>query len=199
MNQIRLQAIENFHPDVEEYRAYLLSQPFYDIRQEREGETYRHVQVRPPEEIAPHLARRLGKTVDINLCLARINFAGEMPNNAVHTDDSYSTFAYVLYLTHPKDCQGGTAFWRHKKYGWLGFPTPQEILRTGKSKNRICAMLREDMNCLDSWEQIHLEEMKFNKLICYPCKQWHSRWPFEAFGAGKLTARLINVGFFNVE
>jgi hypothetical protein len=197
-NQIRVQSLEDFLPNAEAYRAHLLGQPFYDIRHS-DGETYKHVSVRPPEEIAPHLSARLGKAVTLDLCLGRINFAGEMPNNAVHTDEAFSTYAYVLYLSNPENCAGGTAFWRHKKHGWLGFPTDQEILRTGKSKKRICLMLREEMNQLDAWEQIHLEEMKFNKCILYPCKQWHSRWPFAAFGADKAEARLINVGFFNAE
>jgi hypothetical protein len=195
---IRVQAFENFLPDAQAYRESLLAQPFYDIRHS-DGETYKHVSVRPPEEIAPHLEALLGKKVSVDLCLARVNYAGEMPNNAVHTDEAYSKYAYILYLTKPEDCRGGTAFWRHKKYGWLGFPTDQEILRTGKSRKRICDMLREDMNRLDAWEQIHVEEMRFNKLICYPCAQWHSRWPFEAFGSDKSDARLINVGFFNAE
>jgi hypothetical protein len=198
MNQIRVQSIENFLPDALSYREQLLASPFYDIRHS-DGELYKHISVRPPDEIAPHLAAHLGKKVTLDLCLGRVNYAGEQPNNAVHTDDSYSEFAYVLYLNLPEHCKGGTAFWRHKKHGWLGFPTDQEILRTGKSKHRICLMLREEMNQLDAWEQIHLEEMAFNKCICYPTKQWHSRWPFEAFGSDKSDARLINVGFFSAE
>jgi hypothetical protein len=198
MSQIRVQTFDDFLPDALSYRASLLAQPFYDIRHS-DGETYKHISVRPPEEIAPHLAARLGKKVSIDLALGRLNYAGEQPNNAVHTDDAFSAFAYILYLNLPEQCRGGTAFWKHKKYGWTEFPTDQEILATGKSKQRICNMLRADMNNLAAWEQIHVEEMAFNRMICFPCKQWHSRWPFEAFGTEKNEARLINVGFFSAE
>jgi len=195
---IRVQSFDNFLPDAEAYRAHLLAQPFYDIRHS-DGETYKHISVRPPEEIAPHLAVRLEKKVTIDLCLGRMNFTGEQPNNSIHTDEAFSAFAYILYLNLPEQCRGGTAFWQHKKYGWLRFPTDQEILATGKSKQRIYSLLREDMNRPDAWEQVHLEEMQFNKLITFPCNQWHSRWPFEAFGDDKNSARLINVGFFSAE
>lgn len=196
--KIRVQSIEDFLPDAEAYREFLLSQPFYDIRHS-DGETYKHVNVRPPEEIAPHLGQKLKKKITLDLALARINFSGELPNNAVHSDNAYAEFAYILYLTRPEDCQGGTAFWRHRKYGWTQFPDSNEILRTGRSVKRICEMLQRDANRFEAWEQIHLEEMKFNKLICYPTVQFHSRWPWTAFGADKTSARLINVGFFNVE
>ncbi len=194
---IRVQAFEGFLPYAEAYRAEQLAQPFYDIRYS-DGELYKHVNVRPPQEIAPHLERLLGKKVTLDYCLTRLNYAGEMPNNSVHTDDAFSFFAYILYLNLPEQCKGGTAFWRHKKYGWTEMPSHNEVLRTGKSPARIYAQLREDMNNLDAWEQVHLEEMAFNKLICFPCKQWHSRWPWAAFGSDKSDARLINVGFFSV-
>jgi len=198
MNRIRVQSINGFLEAPEAYRDFLLSQTFYDIRHS-DGETYKHVSVRPPEEIAPHLARGLGKEVTIDLCLARVNYAGELPNNAVHTDESFSQFAYILYLNPEEQCQGGTAFWRHRKYGWLGFPSKAEILRTGKSQKRICEMLREDMQNAEAWDQVHFESMHFNKCICFPCAQWHSRWPFSAFGDTKENGRLINVGFFDAK
>lgn len=189
---------DDFLPDPLDYRALLLGQPFYDIRHS-DGELYKHINVRPPQEIQPHLAARLGKEVAVDYCLARINYAGELPNNSVHTDEAWSAFAYILYLNLPGQCKGGTAFWRHKKYGWTEFPTQQDILRTGKSAKRIYEVLREDMNNSESWEQIHLEEMRFNRIICFSCKQWHSRWPWTAFGSDKSDARLINVGFFSLK
>lgn len=193
---IRVQSFKNFLPDAAAYRETLLSQPFYDIRHS-DGETYKHISVRPPEEIAPHLSARLKKMVTVDLSLGRINFSGEQPNNSIHTDDAFSEFAYILYLNLPEQCQGGTAFWRHRRYGWEQFPEGKEILRTGKSAKRIYEMLRADMNRIEAWEQIHLEEMEFNKMIVFPCKQWHSRWPWTAWGSDKNTARLINVGFFS--
>lgn len=190
--------LDNFLPNPEEYRAMSLALPFYDIRYS-DGELYKHVNVRPPQEISGLLAKRLDRDVVLDYCITRVNYAGELPNNSVHTDDAWSNLAYVLFLNLPEHCKGGTAFWRHKKYGWTSFPTKQEILRTGKSEQRIYAMLREDMNKLDAWEQVHLEEMAFNRLICFPCKRWHSRWPWTAFGSDVSDARLINVGFFSLK
>jgi hypothetical protein len=196
--ELRVQTFEDFLPNAEAYRDFLAAQEFYNIRHS-DGEIYKHVNVRPPSEIRPHLEAGLKKPVTIDLCLARMNFADELPNNAIHTDESFSPFAYILYLSRPQDCKGGTAFWIHRKYQWLGFPTDGDVLKTGKSKKRIYEMLREDMQNADAWEQVHFAEMKFNKCICFPCSQWHSRWPFEAFGNSKETARLINVGFFDVQ
>lgn len=196
--KIRVQSFENFHPDAKAYRDFLLAQPFYDVRHS-DGEVYKHINVRPPDEIAPHLSKCLGKKVTVDLCMARMNFAGEQPNNSVHTDESFSEYAFILFLNLPEQCQGGTAFWNHKKYGWTEFPTDKEILRTGRSTKAIYSMLRTDMNRAESWERIHTEEMAFNKMIVFPCKQWHSRWPWTAWGQDKESARLISVGFFSVE
>jgi len=197
MSKIFVQAFDDFLPNALAYRDSLLAQPFYDIRHS-DGETYKRISVRPPEEIKPHLEARLDKKVTLDLCLGRLNYSGEQPNNAIHTDEAFSAFAYILYLNLPEQCRGGTAFWKHRKYGWTEFPTKQEILRTGKSERRIYEMLCEDMNNVAAWERVHIEEMQFNRMICFPCKQWHSRFPFEAFGSDKSDGRLINVGFFGL-
>jgi len=190
-------ALDDFLPDPVSYRAMSLELPFYDIRYS-DGELYKHVNVRPPQEVAPHLEQRLGKKVTLDYCITRLNYSGELPNNSVHTDDAWSNYAYVLFLNPPDQCRGGTAFWQHKKYRWTNFPTKQEVLRTGKSEQRIYSMLREDMNREDAWDLLHVADMKFNRAICFPCSRWHSRWPWAAFGSGKTDARLINVGFFSV-
>lgn len=195
--ELRIETWDDFLPDPVGYREQALKQPFYDIRGP-DLETYKNINVRPSDEFAGLLSARLGKDVKCGYSLLRVNFDGQMPNNAVHTDSGYDQFAVILYLNRPEDCKGGTAFWRHKKYGWTHWPTDEQVRRTCRKANKIGDQLRGDANNPDAWELVHVAEMKFNRMIAFPTNTWHSRWPWPAFGKTMEDARLIWVSFFSV-
>lgn len=192
-----LQTLDDFLPNPIDYRERALKEKFYDIRGP-DGVTYRNINVRPSDELEDILSCRLGKKVKCGYSLLRVNFAGEWPNHAVHTDNGYDQFAAILYLSRPEDCMGGTAFWKHRKYGWTNWPTAEQIRRTCKKPENIIIRLQRDSNTENAWEQTHLAEMKFNRMIVYPTDQFHSRFPFPAFGTTMTNARLIWVSFFSV-
>lgn len=194
---LRIETLEDFLPDPLDYRECALKEKFYDIRGP-DGVTYHNINVRPSDELEETLSRRLGKRVKCGYSLLRVNFAGEMPNHAIHTDNGYDQFAAILYLNRPEDCKGGTAFWKHRKYGWTNWPDESAMRRTCKKPEKIISQLQREANDESAWEQTHLAEMKFNRMIVYPTDQFHSRFPFPAFGATMETARLIWVSFFSV-
>ena len=191
-----LQTLDDFLPFPEMYRQQALDEKFYDIRGP-DGELYKNINVRPSYEFEGLLSERLGRKVKCSYSLLRVNFDGEMPNNAVHSDNGYDQFAAVLYLNKPGDCKGGTAFWTHKKYGWTKFPTLNQLRQTCKKPEKILNQLTADYNNGDAWKLDHVAEMKFNRMIVYPTQQWHSRYPWPAFGKTMEDARLIWITFFS--
>jgi hypothetical protein len=197
MMNLRIETLDDFLPDPLAFREQALKEKFYDIRGP-DGEMYRNIHVRPSDELAGLMSERLGKTVRCGYSLLRVNFAGDLPNHAIHTDNGYDRFAAILYLSRPADCVGGTAFWKHKQYGWTNWPDAAAMRRTCKKPEKIVAQLQCEANTDSAWEQTHLAEMKFNRMIVYPTDQFHSRFPFSAFGTTMEDARLIWVSFFSV-
>ena len=47
----------------------------------------------------------------------RLTLAGEESRYQVHVDPSFLYWVGVVYLNLPEQCQGGTAFYRHRKLG----------------------------------------------------------------------------------
>lgn len=196
MNQISVQILDDFLPKPEAYRQYALSRRFYSIRGP-DGERYPNVHVFPSDEFEDLMSARLGRKVTMDHNLFRLNPSGD--NHRIHADTAHSPYAYVLYLNPPEQCRGGTAFWRNRKYGWTDFPTYEEIKRMGKSPQRICDEVLACHDDLTKWDQVHLVDMKFNRMICYPTRHFHSRWPLEGWGDKSAQSRLVAVGFFSVE
>jgi len=192
MNQISVQTLDDFLPNFEEFRADALSRRYFTMRGP-DGERYPNLHVLPSDEFEPAMSERLGRKVSIDHCFLRLNPSGD--NHRIHADIAHSPYAFVLYLNAPEQCQGGTAFWRHKRTGLASFPPITDL----KKANRFAKEIFETHQDLDKWEMIHLEEMKPNRMICYPTVQFHSRWPLEGWGEGSSGARLVAVGFFGVE
>lgn len=187
--------VDDFLPDPEKVRDDFKSLEFYDMRGP-DRELYKRINVRNPREFNGLIEKAVGRPVEQDYSIARLNYAGENPNNAIHSDNGYSEFAAVLYLSRPEDCKGGTAFWRHKHTGFPGWPTDKEVRRIGKSPTRVWDQIMATWNEPDAWEQTGLAEMKFGRAIFYPTKSFHSRWPFEAFGTTPEDGRLIWCSFF---
>ena len=186
--------VDNFLPDPDDFRGSALAQPFVNVR--FADEIYRRVQVRDYDEHADLLRTALKRPVHQTHTINRLNFDGEMPNHAIHSDNDHGDFAAVLYLNKPAQCVGGTAFWRHKATGLTRFD-PAEIKRAGKSPVRTLNVLSADWNDESKWEQTSLAEMKYNRLIVYSGRDFHSRWPFSAFGKTLHDGRFIWCSFFS--
>ena len=115
----------------------------------------------------------------------RLNFNGELPNHAIHSDMGWGSHALVLYLS---EGEGGTAFWRHKATG---------AHRIEAGQVDLFEAIDGDWDDADKWEQYDLCEMKLNRAVIYESALFHSRWPFAAFGNDEATGRLVAVAFFS--
>lgn len=174
--------VDHAIPDAEALRAAALRAPFIDWRG-YDGQVYRRVWLGEVPGLREAIEAQVGPVDMLGMGL-RLNYGGELPNQAVHSDLGWGTHAAVLYLS---DGPGGTALWRHKATG-------AERIDTGDAE--LLQRIGSDWDDATRWEQTGLAEMKLGRLVIYESALFHSRWPFEAFGNDPATGRLVAVAFF---
>lgn len=173
---------DDFLPDPQTVRQQALEADYIDWPG-HDGEVYRRICITEVPGLRDGIEAVFGP-VDMLGMGYRLNFGGETPNAAIHSDLGWGTHALVLYLC---DGGGGTAFWRHRETG-------AERIEAGDGP--LWEAVRDDWNRVEAWEQTDLCELKFNRAVMYEGAQFHSRWPFAAFGEGASDGRLIAVAFF---
>lgn len=188
-----LTIVDDFLDDPLKVRESVIGQGFEDL--EHEGVIYKNVNPHyKPPEIHEKLEQLYGRPVQINLQVFRCDAFGSKLHNLVHSDNTCSSLAAVLYLNLPKDCEGGTAFWEHIPSGLDQQPTQEQLDEMGRTIEDFC----EDRNKELKWKLLQVAPMRFNRLITYPTVKFHSRWPWHAFGQSYQDARLIHAIFFDV-
>lgn len=168
--------------DPKAVRSLALASQYIDY-QASDGEVYKRVCFADVPGFREAIEARLGP-VNMLLMGYRLNFGGERPNAAIHSDLGFGTHAAVLYLS---EGEGGTAFWRHKMTGQSRIE-PGDLELLGKVEN--------DWDDESKWQQIGLCEMKMGRMVIYESALFHSRWPFGAFGEDAESGRLVAVSFF---
>lgn len=184
-----IMVIDNFLPNFEEVRQEALQAAFYDYPA-HDGEVYKRVFIRSRPDIMKRLEENFGGPIELLMMGYRLNYAGELPNHAIHTDMGWGEWAMVLYLNEvPSGIESGTAFWRHE----LG-----SVRLQAGDVNTLFAV-QDDWDDESKWIQTKFVPMIPNRAIIYKSELFHSRWPFEGFGSLPEDGRLIAVAFFNVK
>lgn len=176
--------IDDFLPNAAELRVAGLAAPYVDWPGP-DGETYKRIYIADIPGVQDAVERAMGRPVEMLGMAYRLNFGGELPNAAIHSDMGWGTHALVYYLS---EGEGGTAFWRHKSTGAERF-TPGDL--------ELFEQVRDDWDTESKWEMVELAEIRFNRATIYESELFHSRYPFAAFGNGFDDGRLIVVAFFN--
>lgn len=179
-----VQVIDGFLADPGAVRAMALAAPYFDYPAP-DGEVYRRVWIGDVPGVREGIERAMGRPVEMLGMGFRLNYAGEMPNAAVHSDLGWGTHALVLYLC---EGDGGTAFWRHQETGATEIE-PGDL--------ELFEQVKGDWNREERWSMRHLVELRFNRAVIYPSRLFHSRYPFAAFGSTPEDGRLIAVAFFS--
>lgn len=174
--------IDDFLPDAQAARQHALAATYIDW-QGYDGEVYKRVSLTEVPGLLERIEAVMGP-VDMLGMGYRLNYGGELPNAAIHSDLGWGTHALVLYLS---EGEGGTAFWRHKATG---------TTRIDAGQDDLLDVIKHDWNDPEKWEQVGLCEMKLNRAVIYEGANYHSRYPFAAFGAGPEDGRLVAVAFF---
>lgn len=113
----------------------------------------------------------------------------------IHVDHVFSPHVAIVYLSDPETIPSGsgTAFWRHKKYGWETMPNAGELMAVGLTIQGFIEHWKDP----DLWDQIDLIEEKWNRLAIFEANRFHSRWPMKGRGTTPENSRLIWTSWFN--
>ena len=176
--------VDNFLADPDAVRAAGLSAPYIDW-QGQDGQIYKRVCLTEIPGVRQAIEHAMGRPVQVLGMGYRLNYGGELPNAAIHSDLGWGTHALVLFLCHG---DGGTAFWRHLDTG---------AHRIDPGQLELLEAIDGDWDQAECWQQRHLATLQFNRGVIYESALFHSRWPFAAFGTGPDDGRLIAVAFFN--
>jgi hypothetical protein len=185
---------DRFLPNPLEARRDVLKSEFKS-KDYMDGATYTGISDHPTPGWHDLVARVVGCPIVSRLSCFRLNLRGELPHTWVHADSICAKFASVLYLNLPSQCEGGTAFWRHRTKGIEALP-PREKL--GENAEPFYREMEKEWKELEHWEQVNLVPMRFNRFITYPTAMFHSRYPFEGFGSGPEDGRLIWICFYDL-
>lgn len=189
--------LENFALDAESVRRGVIAGGFATQRGP-DGGIYTGISQYPVPQWFDRLSELLEKKIVPRISCFRLNLAGELPHSWVHSDGICAQFATVLYLNPPQQCNGGTAFWKHKTLGLDRLPAAEELGAEGKDPEAFYAEMSTDWKNLPLWERIGFIAMKWNRLVTYPTCLFHSRYPFAGFGSGPSDGRLIWVCFYDL-
>ncbi len=154
--------------------------------QGHDGQVYKRVCLKPVPGLQQAIERVYG-AIEMFAQGYRLNFAGELPNQSIHSDLGWGTHAAVVYLC---DGPGGTAFWRHGA-------TNTDRIKVGD--HELFESIGADWELEGAWQQIGVAELAFNRAVLYDNSLFHSRYPFEAFGSSAQDGRLVAVAFFTPE
>lgn len=126
----------------------------------------------------------------------RITLGHEESRFAVHIDANV-TWSGIAYLNLPEQCQGGTAFFRHKGLNDDRFPLEMAPLRKlgfASVDDALRHITLNESNEPENWEHQMTVPMRFNRLILFRPWLWHS--PAAPFGTDLESGRLIQTLFF---
>ena len=151
-----------------------------------DGQMYKRICIIDNPFVKEQLEKDLNTDIDMLGMAFRLNYKGEEPNQAIHTDVGWGTHAMVLYLNDDPN-YGGTAFWRHIESGKERL-SPHDLMTYVK--------VRKDWEDSSKWQMVDAVQMKANRAVIYESELFHSRYPFEAFGSTPEDGRLILVAFF---
>ena len=88
--------LDDFLPDFQRTRTHAITSEFYDWLAP-DGEVYRRVSLTRVPGLAQALVEAVGN-IEIHGAGYRLNYAGEVPNQSIHSDVGWGTHACVVYL-----------------------------------------------------------------------------------------------------
>jgi Txe/YoeB family toxin of Txe-Axe toxin-antitoxin module len=213
MSNFRLCVIDDFYPDPAIVRQYALSLPFKEIESSAEKTFYKGHLTQPQHGYSQLglelIAAQLRKLIYWNMPTGEFRLIFERAKDDpdrktwIHFDSMVTRYAAIVYLNEPEQCEGGTAFYRHRETGWDNVPDlgsgawQQAEERTKKEPEALLKTFQSDGFEVDSkWEQLSVVPMRFNRCIVFDSRQFHAR--LGGFGQSTNDGRLTQNFFFDV-
>lgn len=178
-------------------REYALDADFKQI--EHHGLNYYGIAEAPDHSGVKQIEALVGEHIEEAKVIYRRYLENETAETYIHNDILLGKWTGLLFLNRPEQCFGGTAFWRHKKFGWEAGPNLGQVVDAGfKNSSEYCAFMAKEGFREDQWEMIDYVPMAFNRLVLFRSAQFHSRYPMKSFGTDLESARLLKVFFCKV-
>jgi hypothetical protein len=190
-----LQVIDDFLEDPHAERKKGISSEYRDHT--HNGLKYRGISLCDDPSSIEKIEKKTGATFKESTVFYRRYLETEENETYIHNDALIGTITGILYLNLPEQCHGGTAFWKHRRFGWAHHPvTHRELDSTGfcDTKEFWEDLLKQGFD-ESKWEMIDYCEMRFNRLLLFWSPRYHSRYPMKAFGRELSDARLIKCFF----
>jgi len=199
---VTLQVIDDFYPDPQLVRDFALEHDFSQGTV-MHGHLYPGTVV-PYQPFIAWFIQRLAQTVgavDVKGTAFVSAKSGEYTEQWIHADTICAKWAAVIYLFDGHH-QHGTALWRHRASGCAAqdheFYDKLGVNIADRSQvQALVDRVKSESNSEEFWQCAGFTEARFNRLIIYPAKHFHSRYPREAFGDSPETGRLVQVCFFD--
>ena len=130
----------------------------------------------------------------------RYALEGQEGDISVHCDMT-SGYSGIIYLTLPTHCHNkpGTNFYIHRQTGLDMVPNDGQILSYGytKSEELYQGFVKNDSKTESSWEKYCTIKMKYNRLVLFNSRLWHS--PDKSFGDRIENSRLVQLLFLTTD
>jgi hypothetical protein len=205
MAQLYLTVIDDFLPNPKVVREQALRTPI-DVTGGNPGLSSHNIDV---DKHMTHIGKLLKITPDYehlqHIALFRMTRGNDpIVFTDIHRDGP--VYAGVCYLNPPRQCSGGTSFFRHRRTGLDRWPTRSQtksLIAAGKMPRRASgdkgAMLwwEEEGRDRSKWDEILRVPMVYNRALFYYGNQFHSMTSWSEFGRTKATARMTMVYHFH--
>ena len=184
--------VDSFLDDYEWFRLWCDRLEYETQTNPVDGVDYPGINTQIPVGIAAEMITKLQKAVRKRIysytAFLRLSTEGEAIPHQAHTDSSMGDYVMLLYMNREEDCQGGTAFIRHKETG----------LDTTPVNDQETAIWRDDTNNYDAWNVLETVEMKPNRAFIFEADKMHRAQMPNAFGSNATDGRLVMTCFFKV-
>ncbi len=201
---VTLNVIDDFYPDPQQVRDLALEHDFSQ-GETFDGHTYPGT-VRPKHEgFVGYFRLLLQNALKANVTIKGTAFVssldGQFTEQWIHADTICAQWAAVIYLFDGHH-EHGTALWRHRAsdkvlqdqdfYDALGVDVtnPEQV-------EEFVQQIKTEGEDEKYWQMAGFSEARFNRLIAYPAKHFHSRYPRHSFGGTVENGRLVQVCFFD--
>lgn len=191
---MQILTLDGFSPDPHRERELALEANYKTI--EYNGLNYRGISFKDDSESIERLENILGQEFSSHECFYRRYCSGEKNETYIHSDVLIGTYTGILFLNHEDECQGGTAFWKHKKFGWDRHPEKETLASQGLANTDwLWKQVYQDGFHEKRWDLLEVVPMRFNRLVLFQSPLYHSRYPQDWPDAK--TPRYIKVFFLH--
>lgn len=148
------------------------------------------------KEILKSLQEIYQKQIELSVSFLRIANSKIDTNWRIHCDNTNVAGKFnpshgaVFYITHDSNVLNGTAFWRHKKFGY----TCPNNFTNDEIQSKIITDREDSMK----WDLSTIIGGVENRMVSYPAKYFHSKYPRAMTGKNIEDSRIIAAIFYRI-